>query len=172
MTELFYNAEIISFLKARNFSHFIFSEGCAYIYSHEADEIIMEAADNAVPAEIADRLIDVLELLDECIEEAYEWIRLLDLNSDEWFYGKKWFPHALEKIFVVYGIRIGNTGWENEPKKRIEKYCREDHQKKVTEGFSITFMTDYRTAGYYPLHFTVKYDSGDMSPYAIEAYVF
>ncbi|MBR3044285.1 MAG: hypothetical protein IKI45_07370 [Oscillospiraceae bacterium] len=172
MTEVFYNIEIISFLKAKNFAHFIFRDGCAYIYSHEAGEIIIEATDHDISTEIADRLITVLEYLDEFIEDAYNRIRTLDLNSDEYFYGKKWFPQELEKVFEVFGIDIGNTGSENEPKKRFEKYCREDHHKKVAEGFSITFMTKYQTAGYYPLHFTVKFDYEELCSYAIEATVF
>ena len=172
VAECFYNIEIISFLKARNFEHFVFRDGCAYIYSHEADEIIIEATDNEISPEIANRLITVLEYLDEFIEDAYNRIRTLDLNNDELFYGKKWFPQELEKVFEVFGINIGNTGFENEPKKRYEKYCREDNHKKVTEGFSITFMTNYQTAGYYPLHFTVKFDYEDLCSYAIEASVF
>ena len=166
---LFYNIEIISFLKARNFEHFVFRDGCAYIYSHEADEIIIEATDNEISPEIANRLITVLEYLDEFIEDAYNWIRTLDLNSDEWFYGKKWFPQELDKVFEVFGINIGNTG--NEPQTRVEKYCREDNHKKVTEGFSISFVTNYQTAGYYPLLFTVKFDYEDLCSYAIEASV-
>ena len=97
MAETFYNIEIISFLKARNFEHFVFRDGCAYIYSHEADEIIIEANGNDISTEIANRLITVLEYLDEFIEDAYNRIRTLDLNNDELFYGKNGFLKNLKK---------------------------------------------------------------------------
>ena len=149
MAELFYNIEIISFLEKRNFEHFVFRNGCAYINSHEADEIIIEAPDNQIPDERIQYVIDVLYHFDECVRKAHGWLEHISLKND------KWYPHALDQGFEVYGLFFGTFMYGHEP-------------DPVTNGFTLSFQA---AGEYFPCKFTVKFCRNDMHPFAVEEWL-
>ena len=77
-------ADVISFLKDRDFSLFSFEsdgdEKYALVFTEEVCEIrIDNVSDNLIPEEKVRQVLEVLEHLDECIKKAYDWIRHLEL---------------------------------------------------------------------------------------------
>ena len=172
-------ADVISFLKDRDFSLFKFKsdENIALTYTNETGQLLIcNVSDNVIPEEKVRQVIDVLEHLDECIKKAYDWIRRLDLNKNRWFPGDKWFPHELDKIFEVTSVTFEKTGEEHHflnPINRFEEYCLGNDPPKAVDGFSIGF--DFKDSIYsplYPLSFFVKFVCEDMRAYAIEAEIF
>ena len=146
MPKVFSVKQIIDFLEKRNFENFNFNNGYAYILSHEADEIFIEAPDNDISDETAKLVIDVLNNLNECINEAHSWLSHLNLDD-------KLFPHALDKGFEVCGMYFGKYSYGHDP--------------SPTNGFSISFST----IEYYPCNFTVKFHPKNMHPFAVEEWV-
>ncbi|MBR3042991.1 MAG: hypothetical protein IKI45_00680 [Oscillospiraceae bacterium] len=163
-------ADVISFLKDRDFSLFIFEsdEKFAVVYTEETGEILIDnVSDNVIPEE------KVRKVLDECLEQAYDWLGFWDFENDTWCSGEKWVKEwcresihdRVKKEFEITGISFEET--ENKDQRDlVHKYRLEPKQKKVTYGFSIDF-----TAGYYPLEFTLKYSCEDRRLYAIETYI-
>ena len=171
-------ADVISFLKDRDFSLFSFetdgSEAFAKVYINEIRELcIYNVSDHVIPEKTVRQVIDVLEHLDECIQKAYEWIRRLNLKNNRWFPGDKWYPHELDQIFEVTGLTFEKTGEEHHfynPINRFEQLSLGQDPKKAADGFSIGF--DFKDSIYsplYPLSFFVKFICEDMRAYAIEA---
>lgn len=177
-------ADVISFLKDRDFSGFFFKcdgdETLAVTYANEMCELLIcNVSDNMIPEEKVRQVIDVLEHLDECIQKAYDWIRRLDLNNDRWFPADKWFPHELDKIFEVIGVTFEKTGEKHhflKPVNRFEACCLGHDPKKAADGFAIEFAIKESllnvNSGYYPLTFFVKFVCEDMRAYAVEAEIY
>lgn len=167
-------ADVISFLKDRDFSLFIFEsdEEFAVVYTKETGEIFIDnVSDNMIPEEKAMMVLDVLEHWDECLKQAYEWLRFWDFTNDEWRPSKykecleEWTHDEFKKVYEITGVYFEET--ENKDQLNlVHKYRLESKQKKATYGFSIVF-----TAGYYHLGFTLKYSCEDMRLYAIETYI-
>ena len=169
-------ADVISFLKDRDFSLFIFEsdEKFAVVYTEETGEILIDnVSDYVIPEEKVKKVLDVLEHLDECLEQAYDWLGFWDFENDTWCSGEKWVKEwcresihdRVKKEFEITGISFEET--ENKDQRDlVHKYRLEPKQKKVTYGFSIDF-----TAGYYPLEFTLKYSCEGRRLYAIETYI-
>ena len=145
---VFSKNEIVSFLKKSDYESFDFRNGYAYIYSHEADEMIIEAPDGVIPEDTSECLIEVLNDLDQCIRKAQERIEHFGLKND------KMFPHAPDKGFEVYGMYFGKLTCGHDP-------------EPVTNGFSISL----RTVEYYPCVFTVKFFRNDRHSFAVEEWV-
>ncbi len=138
---------IICLLGNRNYADLEFRNGCAYVYSREAGEIVIEAPEGHIPDEAAKRAADVLEHLDACTEQAQSLLGDVKIDLEA-------YPHALDKGFRIYGIYFGHYSWG-------------DSDDPVTEdGFVMTFTT----AEYYPLDFTVKFHYRDMRPVSLEVW--
>ena len=168
--------EVIYFMKEGDFSFFDFDsdhgQGYAQVLTKEAGWLcIYDVSDNVIPVETVRRVLDVLEHWDECLKQAYDWLRFWDFTNDEWRPSKykecleEWTHDEFKKVYEITGVYFEET--ENKDQLNlVHKYRLESKQKKATYGFSIVF-----TAGYYPLGFTLKYSCEDMRLYAIETYI-
>ncbi len=136
---------IICLLGNRNFADFEFRNGCAYVYSREAGEIVIEAPDGQIPDILVGDVIKTLEHLDECIHKGHLWLKDAKIDLER-------YPHALDKGFAVYGMYFGNCFWN-------------DDLFPNGIGFTMTFTT----VESYPLDFTVKFFS-DRHPIALEVW--
>ena len=127
MAELYTNDAIISFLEQRDFQHFVFRNGRAYINSEEADEIVIEAPDGRIPDERIPTVIKVLTHFHTYIWKAHSYLGHFDLKNDPHF------PRDLSQGFEIY-----------------------DDPEPVTnaDGMTITFKA---AGEYFPLKFTVKF---------------
>ncbi|MBR3448237.1 MAG: hypothetical protein IKH27_10570 [Oscillospiraceae bacterium] len=174
-------ADVISFLKDRDFSPFSFEsdgdEKHALVFTEEVCEIrIDNVSDNVIPEETVRQVLDVLEHLDEWIQKGYDRIGRLDLKQDKWFPGDQWFPHELDKIFEVIGVTFEKTGEKHhffKPGDRFEGYCLGHDPEKPEDGFVLEFaIRECIDSRYFPLVFYVKFVCGDMRAYAVEAEIF
>lgn len=94
-------------------------------------------------------IIDVLYHFDKCIQKAHGWLEHISLKND------KWYPHALDQGFAVYGMYFGTYTYGHDP-------------DPVTNGFTLSF----KAAGeYFPCIFTVKFCRSDMHPFAVEEWL-
>ena len=135
-------AEVISFLKKRDYSIFDFyseyTAEDAEVYTKEALLFICNVSDNSIPEQTVIQVIDVLEHLDECIEQAYEW-----LAFGEW--GKEWYKEKVsnldivKKRYRVLEICFGLNDWPESFHKICEEYCRGPEPQKGADVFSIEF---------------------------------
>lgn len=166
-------ADVISFLKDRDFSLFIFEkdEHFAVVYTDETGEILIEnVSDNVIPEETVIQVLDVLEHLDACLAQAYDWLGFWDFETDQWGPAKEWVREwcresihdRVKEEFEITGITFAETEGKDR-RDQVHKYRLEPKQKKVTHGFSMDF-----TAGYYPLEFTLHFSREDMRLYAAE----
>ena len=169
-------ADVISFLKDRDFSLFIFEndENFAVVYTEETGEILIDnVSDNVIPEEKVTKVLDVLEHLDACLEQAYDWLGFWDFKNDTWCSGEEWAKEwcresihdRVKEEFEITGISFEETETRDQ-RDRVHKFRLEPKQKKATYGFSMDF-----TAGYYPLEFTLKFSCGDKRLYAVETYI-
>ena len=97
MERVFSVSEIISFLEKKTYDAFTFRDGCAYIVSQEAGEIIIEASSSLIAEERRKYVIDMLNNLHRCIRKAHLWLEHFYLKRDEWY------PDAPDKGFEVCG---------------------------------------------------------------------
>ena len=137
---------IICLLGNRNYEDFDFRNGCAYVYSREAGEIVIEAPDGQIPDQTANQMLDVLNNLNDCTEKAHRLLKDVKIDLEA-------YPHALDKGFAVCGIYFGHFRWGhgNHPDEN---------------GFVMTFTT----VEYYPLDFSVKFHYPDRHPFTLEAW--
>ena len=160
--------EVISFLKNRDFSRFIFysNETFAVIEAEETEEILIDgvnASAHEIPEETVTQVLEVLTHLDDCVKKAYAWISRLDFKNDRWMHG---YADAELTEFRLNGISFEKTGKGFCPGKRIEGCCLGDTPKKGADGFSIDFNLEHDD-----VIFTVKFLCEDMRAYAIETWV-
>lgn len=139
--------EIITFLETRNYEHFSFHNGYAYILSSEAEEFLIEVPDGRIPDETTALVTDVYNHLDHCVMMAHKWLEHFYLKND------KWFPNALDRGFEIGGFYFGRYMYGNTPAPQ-------------TYGFTITFCTKND----YPCRFTVKFHP-NLHPFAVEEWV-
>ena len=162
--------EIIRFLKKRDYSSFDFyseyTEEDAVIYTKHTGVLnICHVSDNSIPEQTVIQVIDVLEHLDECIEQAYEW-----LAFGEW--GKEWYKEKVsnldivKKRYRVLEICFGLNDWPESFHKICEEYCRGPEPQKGADVFSIAF--DHRDCD---SGFNVKFLCADRRPYKYMIYV-
>ena len=137
MAELYTNDAIISFLEQRDFQHFVFRNGRAYINSEEADEIVIEAPDGRIPDERIPTVIKVLTHFHTYIGKAHSYLEHFDLKNDPQF------PRDLSQGFEIYGLYFGAFSCGDDPEPVTN-----------ADGMTITF----KAAGeYFPLKITVKF---------------
>lgn len=168
MGNLFFPEDIISFLKKRDYSQFWFHDlgngyRGAYFYLYVNDkadgvEASVYAPDNTISDETADRVIDVLEHLDECIQRAYVWLSKQDLR-DGWLTQPYYSPQELAQLFTLCELDFeGNGSVLGSPKPNgrvlVMTFDLED-----TEPFH---------GNSYPWHHDVYFDCDDLQPYKSE----
>ena len=154
--------EIIRFLKKRDYSSFDFyteySAEDAVIYTkHTGVLCICNVSDNTIPEQTVIQVTDVLEHLDECLEQAYEWLASHEIElglqhlKNNWKPGEAWVKEVkswreywkktkldtVKKRYTVSEIcfRLGDF-W---PTSVTEEYCRGPEPQKGADVFSIEF---------------------------------
>lgn len=143
MSIQYFRDELIDILKKRDFSKLAFRKfdnGVPYAYcilfttgtsadedeafangTPDSVEVSVNTPDNKISDETADRMIDVLEHLDECIQRAYDWMSKHDL------------PYAwlLKKEYPMCELDFGVASIEPRSKKRpaavfhLSSICRD-----------------------------------------------
>ena len=147
----FFPEEIIGILKKRDWSSLEFYEQCNgllgtlfYLYVNEkADEVevSIHTPENTMD-ETADRVIDVLEHLDECIQRAYDWLSKHDL------------PYAWLLKYPMCELYFGAASVEPHSKKRV--------------GGNFSLIFDMPEMGDNPSHCDVWFHYFDLQPYKSE----
>ena len=163
--------EVIYFMKEGDFSFFDFDSdhGQAYaqVLTKEAGWLcIYNVSDNVIPEETARRVLDVLEHWDECLKQAYDWLRFWDFWNQKWNPEKERSHDSVEKDYEVIALDFGEEGW---PERIVSEYRLEPGPKKATDDFSIVFSAG--EAGEYPLGFCLKFLCEDRRLYKIETYI-
>ena len=164
----YFSDELIDILKKRDYSQFWFHDlGNGYRFAHcflyandKADdvEVHVTAHDNTISEEMTDRVIDVLEHLDECIQRAYVWLSKQNLR-DEWFTKPYYSPQELAQLFTVDVLDFREAG-------------SEPGSPNPTGGaFVMSFFMDYTTlppGSYYPHKYDVWFHYDNLQPYKSE----
>ena len=112
-------------------------------------EVHVYAPDNTISDETADRMIHVLEHLDECIQKAYVWLSKQDLH-DDWLTQPEYSPQDLAQLFIMWELHFGVS----------------DSKKPLGGSFSLSF--DLPDSWYYPWHYDVWFHYDDLQPYKSE----
>ena len=138
-------AEIIRFLKKRDYSIFDFyseySPEDAVIYTkHTGVLCICNVSDNSIPEQTVIQVIDVLEHLDECIEQASDW-----LTSHE-------FELGLQAI-----KNHGGPAWVKEAKEFCEE--KESIRDRMKKRYTVTEIC-FRLDDFWPTSVTEEYFRG------------
>ena len=164
----YFRDELIDILKKRDFLRLGFKKldnGFPYAYcilyttgtsadedeafangTPDSVEVSVHTPDNKISDETADRMIDVLEHLDECIKKAYVWLSKQDLH-DDWMTQPEYSPQELEQIFTMWELHFGIS----------------DSKKPLGGGFSLSFkLQDYLW------HYDVWFHYDDLQPYKSE----
>ena len=114
-------------------------------------EILIHTPENMMD-ETVDRVIDLLEHLEECIQRAYVWLSNQNL-CDEWLTKPYYSPQALEQLF-----RMGTLE------------CNE-----ASSNFVMTFFMDHSKlppANFYPWLYDVYFHYDDLQPYKSKKYLY
>ena len=161
-------AEVIAFLKNRNFSRFYCNPN-ASINTNETEEIYVHGVSHhEIPEETVRRMLDVLENLQEYLKKAYDRLLKLNLENDEHFddNDKKLLSDEPERVFTLSGIEFGiiNANTDHPHYTLYKPLCWGHKPKKDTDGFLLTI-----DAG--RMFFDVMFAYEDMCPYAIKAWV-
>lgn len=159
-------AEVLFFLKDGDYSflHFgrNYSDEDAAVYTKETGELhICNVSDNYIPEETLRLVIDVLEHLDECRDQAYDWLRFWDFENGEWNPGHECSHDNAQTIFEVTAVFFRLENW---PCCDYKEYCLKP--KKGADSFSIEFE-----AGHYPLGFNLKFRCKDRKLYKIVVHI-
>ena len=161
----YFRDELIGILKKRDFSKLAFrkrdngfpyaycllyttgtsADEDTYAYEYaETYEVSVHTPDNQISDETADRMIDVLEHLDECIQRAYDWLSKHEL------------PYAwlLQKNYPMCELYFGAASVEPHSKKRV--------------GGNFSLIFDIPETGDNPWHCDVWFHYFDLQPYKSE----
>ena len=136
-------AEVISFLKNRDYSSFDFrreyTANDALISIKDTDALltICNVPDNMIPEQTVIQVIDVLEHLDECIEQASDWLTSHEFGFRGFGKEKESIRDIIKKRYTVSEIcfRLDDF-W---PTSVMEEYCRGPEPQKGADVFSIEF---------------------------------
>lgn len=136
----FYLVEVIYFMKEGDFSFFDFKsdhgQGYAEVLTKEAGWLcIYDVSDKVIPAETVRRVLDVMEHWDECLEQAYDWLRFYDIGMDEWNpANEQWTQdYNIKKEWSSYRVEFGEKACQ-EP--RTANSLRGRSRKRVLTAFS------------------------------------
>ena len=156
---------LIDILKKRDWSSLEFYEQCNGLLGTLFDLSENEKADDEVEVSIhtpenkmdetVDRVIDVLEHLDECIQRAYVWLSKQNLH-DKWLTKPYYSPQELAQLFTVDVLDFREAG-------------SEPGSPKPTGGvFVMTFFMDHTKlppGNFYPWLYDVCFHYNDLQPY-------
>ena len=165
--------EIIRFLKKGDYSIFDFSDfyndysennavvdmegtGCLYICN---------VSDNSIPEETVIQVIDVLEHLDECIEQAYDWLTSHEFGVRRFGKEKESIRDIIKKRYTVSEICFRLDDWPTDVDV-IEEYCLGPEPPKGADVFSIEFSHRDCYSG-----FLFKFLCEDRRPYKFIIYI-
>lgn len=135
-------AEVISFLKKRDYSVFDFyseyTAEDAEVYTKEALLFICNVSDNSIPEQTVIQMIDVLEHLDECIEQAYDWLTYHEFGFRGFGKEKESIRDIIKKRYTVSEIcfRWDDDFW---PTSVITEYCLGPEPPNGADVFFIEF---------------------------------
>ncbi len=162
----YFRDELIDILKKRDFSRLGFHKldnGFPYAYcflyttgtsadeeeafangTPDSVEVSVHTPDNTISDETADRMIDVLEHLEECIQKAYDWLSKQDL------------PYAwlLQKNYPMCDLRFEVASIEPGGKKRV--------------GGNFILVFDMPEMRDNPWHYDVWFHYYNLQPYKSE----
>ena len=161
-------AEVISFLKNRDYSSFDFrleyTANDALISIKDTGLLfICNVPDNTIPEQTVRQVIDVLEHLDECIEQAYDKLVLWDWKHHKWGSGNESFTHDPKKVFELEEIVFG---WPEYWQQKCDfQECRAAPEPETAaDVFWLNFRCD-------PLLFSVKFLCEDRRLCSIKPYI-
>ena len=137
-------AEVISFLKNGDYSSFDFrreyTANDALISIKDTDALltICNVPDNMIPEQTVIQVIDVLEHLDECIEQAYDWLASHEFGIRRFGKEKESIRDIIIKRYTVSEIcfRWDDDFW---PPSVINEYWRGPEPPKGADVFFIDF---------------------------------
>jgi hypothetical protein len=158
--------EVIFFLKNGDFSFFNFhsdySDNDAVVYMKGTGCLyICNVSDNVIPEETVRLVIEVLEHLNECLEQAYDKLVLWDWKHHKWGSGKECFTHDPQKAFELEDIIFGLNDW---PKGEFQEYFPVPKPKAAADCFWMNFRCD-------PLEFPVQFLCQDRRLCSIKPYI-
>ena len=152
--------ELIGILRKRDWSQLWFYEQCNGKLGANTRIDVNEKADDVefsihtpenMMDETVDRVIDLLEHLEECIQRAYIWLSNQNL-CDKWLTQPYYSPQALEQLFRMGTLECNEAG----------------------SNFVMTFFMDHSKlppANFYPWLYDVCFHYDDLQPYKSEKYL-
>ena len=123
-------------------------------------EILIHTPENMMD-ETVDRVIDLLEHLEECIQRAYVWLSNQNL-CDEWLTKPYYSPQALEQLFRMGTLECNEEG------------IVPDSPQTDVSDFVMTFFMDRSKLSpddFYPWLYDVCFHYDDLQPYKSEKYL-
>ena len=140
-------AEVIAFLKKRNFEKFTLTDTSASLFMKNNGLFVLEASDRKISDETIELAVRMLGDLAKCVRLAKPWLEHFNLKND------RWHPDALDAGYEVSSIYVGT-------------YDCGGPFRSPSLGVTISFST----VNYYPCQFTVKYHR-NLWPFAVEEWV-
>ncbi len=155
--------EIIRFLKKRDYSIFDFyneytAEDAVIDTKYTGVLCVCNVSDNSIPEQTVIQMIDVLEHLYECIEQAYEWLASHEIElglqhlKNNWKPGEAWVKEVkswreywkktkLDTVKKRYTVSEICFRWDDDfwPPSVINEYCRGPEPPKGADVFFIEF---------------------------------
>ena len=118
-------------------------------------EILIHTPENMMD-ETVDRVIDLLEHLEECIQRAYVWLSKQNL-CDRWLTKSAYSPQELEQLFTICELDIEEAG------------SVLGNPKPGGGVFVMRFaFEDTKPMNPYPWHHDIYFDCDDLQPYMSE----
>lgn len=163
--------ELIDILKKRDWSQLWFYEQCNGKLGANTRIDVNEKADDVefsihtpenMMDETVDRVIDLLEHLEECIQRAYVWLSNQNL-CDEWLTKPYYSPQALEQLFRMGTLECNEEG------------IVPDSPQTDVSDFVMTFFMDHSKLphnDFYPWLYDVYFHYDDLQPYKSKKYLY
>ena len=161
--------EVIYFMKEGDFSFFDFDsdhgQGYAQVLTKEVGWLcIYNVPDKVIPAETVRRVLDVLEHWDECLKQAYDWLRFYDVGMDEWNPEKeRWSQNNIKDVLIEYTVEFGEDVCQEPPDS---EFSLGPQPKAGSDCFLIAV-----NAKYYGVDIILKFLCEDRRLYQIETYI-
>ena len=161
--------EIIRFLKKRDYSIFDYyneytAEDAVIDTKHTGVLCICNVSDNSIPEETVIQVIDVLEHLDECIEQAYDWLASHEFGIRRFGKEKESIRDIIIKRYTVSEIcfrwdddfwppSVINEYWLGpEPPKGADVFFIEFRHRDCYSGFRFMFLCEDRRLYKFIIH--------------------
>ena len=163
--------ELIGILKKRDWSQLWFYEqvngklgaNTRIDVNEKADDVefSIHTPENMMD-ETIDRVIDLLEHLEECIQRAYVWLSKQNL-CDKWLTQPYYSPQALEQLFRMGTLECNEEG------------IVPDSPQTDVSDFVMTFFMDRSKLSpddFYPWLYDVYFHYDDLQPYKSKKYLY